>query len=64
MFINITTQNTALVIIIIWLIKETMIHILGMALNVEKFHKQGKCIYDKKEEKKDSNKKEERKKRK
>ncbi len=53
-----------ILILLLWLYILAYLFVVGMALNVEKFHKQGKCIYDKKEEKKDSNKKEERKKRK
>ncbi|MGN0993084.1 MAG: YihY/virulence factor BrkB family protein [Bacilli bacterium] len=47
-----------ILILLLWLYILAYLFVVGMALNVENFHKQGKCIYDKKEEKKASNKKE------
>ncbi|MGM9878762.1 MAG: YihY/virulence factor BrkB family protein [Bacilli bacterium] len=44
-----------ILILLLWLYILAYLFVVGMALNVEKFHKQGKCIYDRKEEKKGSN---------
>lgn len=41
-----------ILILLLWLYILAYLFVVGMALNVEKFHKQGKCIYDKKEERK------------
>lgn len=51
-----------ILILLLWLYILAYLFVVGMALNAEKFHKQGKCIYDKKEERKVFNKEKERKK--
>lgn len=40
-----------ILIILLWLYILAYLFVVGMALNVDNFHKQGKCMYDKKREK-------------
>lgn len=45
-----------ILILLLWVYILAYLFVVGMALNVENFHKKGKCIYEKKEERKPKNK--------